>query len=201
MILGRAFKVGAALCVLSMTLGPALACGSFDETSASTASGSDGAPDGDRSEAAIDGSGSLVDAPAPGDGAPDAVVDAPGDADAGVLAFGPACTPQDTVETEPNDTAGTADAFDSSVCGTLVSATDVDELTFDVNDTAPFTVAFACTGDARFMIALPSGSFTSGNNTAGSFVTKTFPGVSAPRKYAVKIFGGEVQDWRLVVQR
>jgi hypothetical protein len=184
-----------------LALTGAFACSAFDEAAvgASTTAGNDGAPGGN--DATSDAPSASFDAAA----ADAALTDASNDdatavPDGGIAEFSPACAVDDTKESETNDTAMTANLFTASACGTMIAATDVDYLTFTLAGAAPFTVAFACTGDARFTIALPTGSYASGNNSAGGFATKTFPGVAA-HTYTIKIDCTDVQDWRLVVQR
>lgn len=102
------------------------------------------------------------------------------------------CAIGSAVESEPNDTAATANAFSElSICGVLGTAKDVDYLTFETPPGTKLTV-FQAVIDGKVDFELALGGATFGPNETskfgpGTYVVKAFTKGTLPASYRIRV--------------
>lgn len=108
--------------------------------------------------------------------------------------LGPAveCTIGATAETEPNDTAATANPFtDLGFCGALEKGTDVDFFTFDTPPGTKLSLFQAVIdGKVDFAITLNGATFGPSETAkfgSGTYVVKAFTTAGKPATYRIRV--------------
>lgn len=110
------------------------------------------------------------------------------------LVVGPAveCTISAAIETEPNDTPKTANAFtELGYCGVLDTPTDVDYFTFDTPPGTKLSVfQGVIDGKVDFQLTLNGASFGPSETAkfgSGTYVVKAFTTAGKPASYRIRV--------------
>jgi hypothetical protein len=135
-----------------------------------------------------------TDPPLPEAGAAD-TASRPGEDAGPERVLGPAveCTISAAIETEPNDTPQTANAFtELGFCGVLDVATDVDYFTFDTPQGTKLSVfQGVIDGKVEFLLSVDGGATFGPSETSkfgsGKYLVKAFTTAGKPASYRIRV--------------